>query len=152
MRGLTGLVVLFSAVLMLAGVAFAGLPPIDIDTDGDGVLDGADLCPGSVAEIEACDDSIIIHVESPKPNRWLTTQSCDDPFLWGVIIPSLRAVGWFSQIELLSIEDTFGCSCFQIIELMEAATGEEFNGHIKHGCSKSLLEDFMDIFSNGTDG
>ena len=104
------------------------------------------MCPGSVAEFEMCDSSSIIRIESPKPNRWATTQYCDDSFLWGVHIPSFKADGWFSQIEILSIEDTFGCSCLQIVEIMMSETGKNLDGHIKHGCSKSLLEDFMYMF------
>jgi hypothetical protein len=147
MKGLMGLAVLFSAVFILAGVSFAGNGPFDLDHDG--VIDDFDLCPDSVAELQACDDSISLNIESPKPNRRLTTQYCNDPFLWAVVIPNLKADGWFNQVGVPTMQETLGCSCLQIVELMMYATGEDFDGHIKHGCSKSLIEDFMYMFSNG---
>ncbi|MDX1776775.1 MAG: hypothetical protein R3297_09355 [Desulfobulbales bacterium] len=140
MKKIIGLAVLISAVFMLAGVSFAnGM----VDADADGVMDDYDLCPESIADVHMCEDGMIFNIESPKPNRYLTTQYCEDPFLWAVVIPKGRANGWFNQIGVPTMAETFGCSCLQIVDIMMYETGEDLDGHIKHGCSKSLIEDFI---------
>jgi hypothetical protein len=42
-----------------------------------------------------------------------------------------------------TMEMTHGCSCSQIIEIMSDVYGEEMEGHNKFGCSKGIIEDFI---------
>ena len=97
------------------------------DCDGDGVDDADDLCPGTV-------------VDEPSKrlgkNRWIW----DGWDRGGWVTDEPRGRG---PEKDFSMEDTLGCSCEQILEILEEKTGFEFNGHYKFGCSSSLLEDWI---------
>jgi hypothetical protein len=43
-----------------------------------------------------------------------------------------------------TIEETLGCSCFQILDNLTELTDETFDGHSKFGCSQSVLEDWIE--------
>ncbi|WES64705.1 hypothetical protein P0L94_01225 [Microbacter sp. GSS18] len=93
----------------------AGVPLSAIDSDGDGVSDAFDLCPGTV--LGEADEP-----PSPKKNRFWADDAGEFVDATG------SASGW-------SIEDTAGCSAAQIIEA--AGLGQ---GHTRFGITRSALE------------
>lgn len=102
------------------------------DSDNDGVCYEDDKCPGTVSDSEAGVPSVHLVV-----NRWALVEVNPGEFLWKTKHP--QGMGpKFSP----TIEDTAGCSCAQIIEALDL--GE---GHKKHGCSKSALQDWIEYVS-----
>jgi hypothetical protein len=87
------------------------------DTDSDGILNGNDLCPGT-----SVPESIGV-----GKNRWVLDGDSSSPLVFKTARPKTEKV--------LTIEDTFGCSCEQII--LECEYGL---GHSKFGCSTGVLE------------
>ena len=101
---------------------------VDTDADGDGVLDGADLCA----------DTVIPDVAASKglnPNHWALTAD-GNGFDFDTV---LKGKGKGPN-RSYTIEDTAGCSCEQIIA--EQGLGD---GHSKHGCSISAMDDWVDV-------
>ncbi len=101
---------------------------VDTDADGDGVLDGADLCA----------DTVIPEVAASKglnPNHWALTAD-GNGFDFDTV---LKGKGKGPN-RSYTIEDTAGCSCEQIIA--EQGLGD---GHSKHGCSISAMDDWVDV-------
>lgn len=93
-----------------------------IDSDGDGVFDDVDMCLGSVA------DDI-----SLNPNQY--AQNVDfGPFEVG---PNNN------QSIVYDMSTTFGCTCKQIVEELGAG-----KGHLKKGCSPSLMEEWTGVSAN----
>ena len=93
------------------------------DSDGDGVLDGDDLCPGTT--IPESVPSVDLH-----RNRWALLNG---DFDFDTTAP--KGIG---PDRAYTTTDTGGCSCEQIIV--------EFNlgkGHTKYGCSTSRMDQWV---------
>lgn len=89
-----------------------------LDEDNDGVTDAMDRCPGTLIPES-------IPTVSLRTNRYaLTTENTSD-----------RLVFESSNSTAITIADTAGCSCEQIVASL--ALGK---GHVKFGCSSSVLE------------
>jgi hypothetical protein len=104
-------------------LAGSGTPP---DTDGDGVLDDDDYCPDNTVIPEGVPTMGYL-----KPNHWALTD--DD----GIFDTVSKGKG---PNRSYTIEDTAGCSCEQIIEIQGLG-----DGHTKHGCSISAMDDWRDF-------
>ncbi|MBN2458859.1 putative metal-binding motif-containing protein [Candidatus Woesearchaeota archaeon] len=94
------------------------------DVDDDGVLNQDDMCPDTVADAPT---------DGLGTNRWV----------W-------NGEEWVTKVskgtgpkETYTIESTYGCSCDQILAVIEDKTDLDFEGHHKYGCSKSILEDWI---------
>ena len=100
--------------------------PVDTDADGDGVLGYDDFCP---------DTKIPEGVPTLQlnPNHWALI---DGGFEFDTVIKG-KGKG---PNRSYNIEDTAGCSCEQIIE----AQGLGY-GHTKHGCSISVMDDWVEL-------
>jgi len=105
------------------------IEPSDVDSDGDGVLDGDDLCPGTVIPEAG------VPTEELGTNRWALV---DDDFEFDTTKPE----GKGPKLSF-NTTDTAGCSCEQIIEILDL--GE---GHTKFGCSISAMRDWLEIVGN----
>jgi len=101
------------------------LPPVICDEDGDGVDDSHDLCPGTVADAYPS--------KRLGTNRWIWNGS-----EWETNAPRGKGVN-----KTFTIVDTHGCSCEQILAILEEKTGFDFEGHYKFGCASSILEDWI---------
>ena len=99
----------------------------DSDGDGDGVLDNVDLCPGTVIPEG-------VPTQRLGVNRFVLVDGD------GVFDTTPPPGGGGGPGLSFSIEDTAGCSCEQIIELL--ALGK---GHEKFGCSISAMETWVDL-------
>lgn len=101
--------------------------------DDDGVYGSEDLCPGTLHDpIEGL--GVNRHVW--YGGKYFTT-----------LLPPKK-----NKVEApsgFSIEDTYGCSCTQILDLIKDASGDEMLGHYKFGCSKSIIEDFILDMNDG---
>lgn len=93
------------------------------DDDGDGVLNGDDLCPATVIPEGAPTQVLGV-------NRWALVT--DD----GVFDTTLPA--GTGPERSYTIWDTAGCSCEQIIAAMGLGAG-----HTKFGCSISAMDDWI---------
>ena len=94
------------------------------DSDGDGVTDDADYCPGTV-------------IPEGAPTRELRTNNfalVDDDRLFDTKDPN----GKGPQMSF-DIFDTAGCSCEQIV--VEQELGK---GHLKFGCSLGVMKNWVD--------
>jgi len=97
--------------------------PIIFDEDEDGVLDTADLCPGTVIP-EAAPTSGAL-----GPNRYALT-----------VEDVLTFAAGKKEKDTFTTEDTGGCSCVQIAE-----AGFLGNGHLKHGCSVGEMRSWVNF-------
>jgi hypothetical protein len=98
---------------------------INPDEDGDGVLNEDDLCPGTMTDEPYVKLGVNRHIWN------------GDEFV--TLVPAGR--GQFIEVSSdFTIEDTQGCSCEQILDQMSEELGEDFEGHYKFGCSKSVIE------------
>ena len=100
-----------------------------LDTDGDGVDDPEDACPGTVFD----DPAVRLGV-----NRWALLDD-DDPFDFDTTAPRGRGKGPGLSF---TTEDTAGCSCAQIIDELDLG-----KGHEKFGCSISAMREWVAIVS-----
>lgn len=91
------------------------------DTDQDGVLDVDDFCPDTTRDS--------IDEENIKPGHYAWID--DDDILF--------TVGGKKDREEYTMEDTGGCSCFQI--LTETGAGK---GQFKHGCSPGTMKNWIE--------
>ena len=99
----------------------------DNDADGDSVCGDIDYCPSTTFD----EPSRKLGV-----NRWIL----DNPtFDWITELPKGEGPD-----KDFTIEETHGCSCFQILENLIELTDETFDGHYKFGCSQSILEDWIE--------
>jgi hypothetical protein len=94
------------------------------DSDGDGVTDDADYCPGTVIPEAAPTSSL-------GTNRFALT---DDDRLFDTLDP--KGIGPEASFDIF---DTAGCSCEQII--VEQELGK---GHLKFGCSLGEMEEWVE--------
>jgi hypothetical protein len=99
------------------------------DADADGVCDGDDLCPDT-----ALPESV--PTVSLGVNRFADTDGD------GTFDTVKSQGGGNGTVRLYTLADTGGCSCAQIIVQLDL--GE---GHTKHGCSISAIEDMIAIVS-----
>ena len=94
------------------------------DSDGDGVTDDADYCPGTVIPESAPTSSL-------GTNRFALT---DDDRIFDTEDPN--GVGPEAGFDIF---DTAGCSCEQIV--VEQGLGK---GHLKFGCSLGEMEEWVE--------
>jgi hypothetical protein len=110
------------------GVSFDNIEICYLDSDDDGVRDDDDLCPETIADEDA---GVPSSVKGLGKNRWI----------W-------NGEEWFTNAQgvdkSFTIEETQGCSCEQILEILVDKTGESFDGHYKFGCSQSVVEEWID--------
>lgn len=97
------------------------------DSDGDGVTDDADYCPGTVIPESAPTSSLGI-------NNFALT---DNDRIFDTNLP--EGVGPQQSFDIF---DTAGCSCEQIV--VEQGLGK---GHIKFGCSLGAMEDWVEFLN-----
>ena len=90
------------------------------DADGDGVLDDQDICENTVTP------EAIVPTTRLGINRWALI---DDDNIFDTIPP--KGVG---PDAFFTTEDTHGCSCEQIIEILHLG-----KGHTKFGCSLGVM-------------
>lgn len=102
-----------------------------VDSDGDGVLDGDDLCPDTVIPEESVPTRRLL------VNRWALV---DDDGIFDTVAPR-RGPG--VRPEGYSIEDTAGCSCEEIIPQLLDPIDQQ--GHLRHGCSVSLMDEWLSL-------
>ncbi|MGB0513904.1 MAG: hypothetical protein ACPGJE_03585, partial [Wenzhouxiangellaceae bacterium] len=115
-----------------------GTSAVIADSDGDGVLDGADVCPDTV--IPEGVPTVRLGV-----NRFALV---DDDGIFDTVAPgggpraavSAHSVRPPGPDVSFTIEDTAGCSCEQIIEAQGLG-----NGHRKFGCSIGAMRDWIDL-------
>lgn len=99
------------------------------DSDGDGVCNPVDICPGTIADIP--DVSLGVNRHIWEGGDYFTT-----------LVPGAKG----AKIEVqspFSITDTYGCSCEQILDEIKDASGAQMVGHWKYGCSKSVMEEWI---------
>ena len=101
----------------------------DDDIDGDGVLNSVDKCDDTSADILFGQLGV---------NRW-RVEGTSGLLLWNTRLPNGNGPNHFN----VTLTDTYGCSCTQILDAIHTATAEELQGHYAYGCSKSILEDWM---------
>lgn len=102
-----------------------------VDTDGDDVLDGDDLCPGTVIP------------EATVPSRSLGVNRfalVDADTTFDTVSPRGRG-----PQEVFTTTDTGGCSCEQIIDALGLG-----NGHSKFGCSLGAMRDWASMASSAS--
>ena len=97
-----------------------------VDSDGDDVLDGDDLCPGTVIP------------EATVPSRSLGTNryalvDADTTF-------DTKAPRGRGPQETFTTTDTGGCSCEQIIDALDLGAG-----HTRFGCSLGVMRDWVEM-------
>ena len=104
-----------------------------VEDDNDDIYVG-DLCLETPAE-----NSIIGKlgvnrwIWDGEGSRWITTE------------PKGNANGYDKSF---SMEDTYGCSCIQILDEINVKTGDKLGGHYKFGCSQSIIEAWRDNLYN----
>ena len=111
--------------------AWACEPPISdtdaiLDTDGDDVDDPDDICPDTTIPED-------VPTVNLNPNHWALI---DDNFDFDTVT---KGKGKGPGLGYTTT-DTAGCSCEQIIATLEL--GE---GHTKHGCSISAMDDWFEL-------
>jgi predicted extracellular nuclease len=97
------------------------------DSDGDGVTDDADYCPGTVIPES-------VPTETLGTNRFALT---DDDRVFDTSYP--KGAGPGADFDIF---DTGGCSCEQIV--VEQDLGK---GHLKFGCSLGEMEDWVELIN-----
>jgi len=120
-------------VLALCAPAWGGE---ELDTDGDGVPNGQDICPGTEMPELAPTEGLVTNNYAliTETNVFWTTDSSGPEY------PS----------EYTTV-DTGGCSCTQIYYMTPNAN----EGHLKHGCGKGFLNTWQNytvsnlIFADG---
>jgi hypothetical protein len=95
------------------------------DEDGDGVSSDVDLCPDTEADV------FPKYGDKTAKNRWMLNSS----FNW-VTNAKAGTMGTFAP----TIDDTYGCSGEQILDILEEKTGLDFGGEKKYGITKGSIE------------
>jgi len=98
-----------------------------VEDDNDGVYIG-DLCLDTLEETSLYGKLGV--------NRWIW-----DGEEWITTAPKGNANGYD---KIFSMEDTYGCSCIQILDRINDLTRDELGGHYKFGCSQSIIEAWRD--------
>lgn len=108
---------------------------VDVDDDNDGVLNEDDKCSDTVAD-------------EPTEKLGVNRHIWNSGDLFTTLIPAKRGI--FSETDSkFSLEDTYGCSCTQILDKLNEAGLGMFGGHYKFGCSKSVMEEFAKDYNDG---
>jgi hypothetical protein len=102
---------------------------LETDEDNDGVVGGDDLCEGTVA------DAFPKYGDKTAKNRWMLNSNFD----W-VTNAKAGTMGTFAP----TIEDTYGCSGEQILDILEEKTGLDFGGEKKYGITKGSIEAWIE--------
>lgn len=97
------------------------------DVDHDSVCDELDLCPGTVFPD-------LVPTVSLGVNRFA---DLDGDGFFDTVSPKGKG-----PRRSYSIDDTAGCSCSQIIDALDLG-----DGHVKHGCSISAMDDWTALVS-----
>jgi predicted extracellular nuclease len=97
------------------------------DSDGDGVTDNLDVCPGTMIP----EGAALIEL---GVNRWALL---DDDRVFDTTSP--KGIGPQLSYDIFA---TAGCSCEQIIENQQLG-----GGHMKFGCSIDAMQNWVDIVS-----
>lgn len=97
------------------------------DSDGDGVIDLLDNCPGTTIPESVPTSGRL------NPNHWALTD--DD----SVFDTTVRGKGK-GQPQAYSTADTAGCSCQQIVDAQGLG-----KGHSKHGCSIGQMDAWVEL-------
>jgi len=97
------------------------------DCDSDGVNDTDDHCPGTVTDVPS---------KRLGTNRWIWDRDGENGWI-------TEAPGGKGPEKDFTMDDTLGCSCEQILAILEEKTALEFDGHYKFGCASSILEDWI---------
>ncbi|MDH3284224.1 MAG: hypothetical protein OEQ13_05750 [Acidobacteriota bacterium] len=105
---------------------------VPMDEDGDGVLDPDDLCAGTVIP-----EGVPTH--RLGTNRWALV---DEDSIFDTTHPNGNGPGF-----MFDLEDTAGCSCEQIIEMLGLGIG-----HTKFGCSNSAMLNWVSMASGADYG
>ena len=95
------------------------------DSDGDGIPDDEDICPGTVIPEG-------VPTERLGVNRFALTDG-------DVIFDTTPSQGK-EPGQVFTLTDTAGCSCAQIIEAL--GLGE---GHTKFGCSSGAMKEWIEM-------
>ena len=101
----------------------------EVDDDGDGVLNGDDLCSGTV--IPESVPTITL-----RRNRYALV---DGDTIFDTNRPPGGGPG-----DVFTTTDTAGCSCEQIIEQLDLG-----RGHTRYGCSIGAMREWVDLVSTG---
>jgi hypothetical protein len=107
----------------------APVPP-GAANDCDGIATEFDFCPGTVIPESA-------PTKDFGPNRSALTDAS------GIF----ETAGPNPQGREYTIEDTAGCSCEQIVDILDLG-----NGHLKHGCSFSAMDDWLTVLEEQSCG
>jgi MYXO-CTERM domain-containing protein len=104
----------------------------DHDPDGDGLCTGRDMCPDTVLP------------ETIPTERLLVNHfaDVDGDGVFDTVSPNGRG-----PQRYYTLEDTYGCSCEQIIEALDLG-----NGHRKHGCSIGAMDRWVESQGQRTSG
>jgi len=105
----------------------------DNDCDNDGVPNTEDFCPNTPTEAEIFTEPYGVHRWYWNGENWM-----QQPNKAGKV-----------NHKTFLIEDTYGCNCHQILDILKEAGLGEFGGHYKFGCSTSILEDFNKDLNDG---
>jgi hypothetical protein len=106
------------------------LVAIPVDDDGDGILNGDDLCPDTIIP-----ESVPTH--HLGTNRWALV---DEDGVFDTNPPNGIGPGF-----MFDLDDTGGCSCEQIVEMVGLG-----DGHVKFGCSNGAMLDWIqDVAGSG---
>lgn len=136
------------SVFAFSGTAYAGVGALDLCI---GEPDVAVTCGNDDGNECVYDFLTGVPAKKLNPNHWIvqsiTTPPPEPPLIEAAVI------GWFTSLKDMggqagfapTLEDTFGCNCAQVIDILEVYFGyDDLDGQRKHGCTKSLIEDFID--------
>ena len=124
----------FDLAILDDGVPYEG--PLN---DCDGVPSSVDFCPGTL-------------VPESVPTRELKPNNSALTGIGGIF----ETAAPNPQGVVYTIEDTAGCSCEQIVDILDLGAG-----HLKHGCSFSAMDEWLEftgtlcqdcLIANGTPG
>lgn len=96
-----------------------------VDTDDDGVSDAEDMCPDTDVPERS------VPTRGLEPNHFALMDG-------DALFDTLERGRGKGPDRSYSIEETAGCSCEQIIDVMGLG-----NGHRKHGCSIGAMDDWV---------
>ncbi len=111
----------------------------DIDDDCDALVDdGLDIDDDGVygCNIDRCLDT--------ESDPWTEETLGVNRYMWDAIWKTKNPKKAIVPATEFSMDYTYGCSCIQLLDEIQAETGDRLNGHYKHGCSKSIIQEWHD--------